>query len=96
MLIFIRNISTQLHIYTMIDNNIYIEKLKLLEWLVKLQDTATIKKFIALKEQNDTSDYDEEFPILTKNDLITRAKEANQDIETGNVHDIESIENEIW
>jgi len=80
----------------MTDNNIYIEKLKLLEWLVKLQDTATIKKFIALKEQNDTSDYDKEFPILTKKDLIARAEVANRDIEKGNVHDIESIENESW
>lgn len=81
----------------MIDNDIYIEKLKLLEWIVKLQDKATIKKFIALKEQSDRSDdYDEEFPPLTKKDLIVRAEEANKNIEQGDVYDIESVEKEIW
>lgn len=61
MLIFIKNYFIQLHIYIMIDKNIY-----------------------------------KKFPILTKKDIITRAKEANRDIEKGNVHDIESIEKEIW
>ncbi len=48
------------------------------------------------EEKNKNSNYRAEFPVLTKNDLISRAKEANQDIEKGNVHDIESIEKEIW
>jgi len=65
----------------MTGNNIYIEKLKLIEWLAKLEDTATLKKFIALKEQNDTSDYDKEFPVLTKADLIANLEASNKDIE---------------
>ena len=73
-----------------------IEKLKLIEWLARLQDPTTLKKFIALKEKNDISDYDVEFPPLTKQDLINRAEEANRDIELGNVHNIESVENENW
>jgi len=80
----------------MTGNNIYIEKLKLIEWLAKLEDTATLKKFIALKEQNDTSDYDKEFPVLTKADLIANLEASNKDIEEGNIHDIESVEKEIW
>ncbi|MFK7984023.1 MAG: hypothetical protein AB8G86_28865 [Saprospiraceae bacterium] len=78
------------------ETNLYFEKLKLLEWLVKLQDTTILKKFIDLKERNNLSNSDKEFPPLTKRDLIARAKEANKDIETGNVHSIESIEKEIW
>lgn len=80
----------------MIDNNIYIEKLKLLEWIVKLQDTATIKKFIALKEQNDTSDYDEEFPPMTKEQLINNVKQSEKDIEQGRISDIDSILTDNW
>ena len=67
-----------------------------MEWLVKLQDTTTLKKFIDLKERSNLSNFDKEFPPLTKRNLIDRAKEANKDIETGSVHSIESIEKEIW
>ncbi len=42
------------------------------------------------------SAHNKEFPVLTKENLIARAKEANKDIEKRNVHSIESIENEIW
>ncbi len=42
------------------------------------------------------SAHNKELPVLTKEDLIARAKEANKDIEKGNVHSIKSIEKEIW
>ncbi len=80
----------------MAENNIYIEKLKLLEWLVKLQDTATIKKFIALKEQNDTSDYDEAFPPMTKEQLINNIKQSEKEIVKGRISDIDSVLTENW
>lgn len=80
----------------MMDNDIYIEKLKLLEWIVKLQDKAVIKKFIALKEQNDTSDYEEEFPPMTKEQLIDNVKQSEKDIVEGRISDIESVLTENW
>jgi len=50
---------------------------------------------MATKKSN-ISDYNNEFPLLTKEDLIARAKEANKDIEKENIHNIESIEKEVW
>jgi len=73
-----------------------IEKLKLIEWLARLQDPNTLKKLIALKKENELPAYNEVFPKMTQEQLLKNLQASEEDIKLGRVSDIESIETENW
>ena len=72
--------------------NVETIKLNLIEWLARLQDESVIKKLIELKEKTEGHALEP----LTKEDLIRRAEESNQDIEAGKVFPIEEVMKEDW
>jgi len=73
-----------------------IKKLKLIEWLTKLQDPKVLEKLIALKKENELPDYNEVFPKMTQEQLIKNLQASQEDIKLGRVSNIESIETENW
>lgn len=73
--------------------NIASEKLKLIEWIVELEDIIILKNLIELKEE---AEFYKEFPVMTKEQLIKNALASEEDIKFGRVYDIKTVELENW
>jgi hypothetical protein len=73
--------------------NIQAEKLKLIEWLVQLNDTSVLSQ---VKEIMDNVKPIENLSIISPDELKKRALIANQDIEDGAVYSLEDVLNEDW
>lgn len=73
--------------------NIQGEKLKLIEWLIQLNDVAVLSK---IKEIMDGVRPMEELSIISPDELKKRALIANQDIENEAVYSVEDVMNEDW
>ena len=78
------------------------EKLKLIKWLVDLQDTELIKQFCELQRKSESAvDMDEVVgsnpggSSITVRDLVARAEESERDIQAGRVHDLEDVLEEM-
>jgi hypothetical protein len=73
--------------------NIQTEKLKLIEWLIQLKDTAVL---FQVKEIMENVKPVENLSIISPEELTKRALIANQDIEDGAVYSLEDVLNEDW
>ena len=73
--------------------NVQTEKLKLIEWLVQLNDTSVLSQ---IKEIMDNMSPVENLSIISPDELKKRALMANQDIEDGAVYSLEDVLNEDW
>lgn len=73
--------------------NIQGEKLKLIEWLIQLNDVAVLSKIKAIMEGVKPM---EELSIISPDELKKRALIANQDIENEAVYSVEDVLNEDW
>lgn len=73
--------------------NVQTEKLKLIEWLVQLNDTSVLSQ---IKEIMDNMKPVENISIISPDELKKRALMANQDIEDGAVYSLEDVLNEDW
>ncbi|AEE51918.1 hypothetical protein [Haliscomenobacter hydrossis] len=73
--------------------NIQAEKLKLIEWVVQLNDIAVLSQ---IKEIMDSVKPIENLSILSLDELKKRAIMANQNIENGEVYLLEDVMNEDW
>jgi hypothetical protein len=73
--------------------NIQAEKLKLIEWVVQLNDIAVLSQ---IKEIMDSVKPVENLSILSPDELKKRAMMANQNIENGEVYLLEDVLNEDW
>ncbi len=73
--------------------NVQTEKLKLIEWLVQLNDTSVLSQ---IKEIMDNMKPVENLSIISPDELKKRALMANQDIEDGAVYSLEDVLNEDW
>ena len=73
--------------------NIHTEKLKLIEWLVHLNDTSVLSQ---VKEIMDNAEPIENLSFISPEELQKRALIANQDIEDGAVYSLEDVLNEDW
>lgn len=73
--------------------NIQGEKLKLIEWLVQLNDVAVLSK---IKELMDGVKPMKELSIISHKELKKRALIAHQDIENEAVYSVEDVINEDW
>lgn len=73
--------------------NVQAEKLKLIEWLVQLNDTSVLSQ---IKEIMDNMKPVENLSIISPDELKKRALMANQDIEDGAVYSLEDVLNEDW
>jgi hypothetical protein len=73
--------------------NIQAEKLKLIEWVVQLNDIAVLSQ---IKEIMDSAKPIENLSILSPDELKKRAIMANQNIDNGEVYLLEDVLNEDW
>ena len=73
--------------------NVQAEKLKLIEWLVQLNDTSVLSQ---IKEIMDNMKPVENLSIISPDELKKRALMANQDIEDGAIYSLEDVLNEDW
>lgn len=73
--------------------NVQAEKLKLIEWLVQLNDTSVLSQ---IKEIMDNMSPVENLSIISPDELKKRALMANQDIKDGAVYSLEDVLNEDW
>ena len=73
--------------------NIQAEKLKLIEWVVQLNDIAVLSQ---IKEIMDSVKPVENLSIFSPDELKKRAMLANQNIENGEVYLLEDVMNEDW
>ena len=76
---------------TILEMNVQIEKLKLIEWLIGLQDLATLKELEKLRNESEVAAYEASLKPMTIKDLEARALESSRDIAEGRVSDIEDI-----
>lgn len=73
--------------------NIQGEKLKLIEWLIQLNDVAVLSKIKAIMDEVRPV---EELSVISPEELKKRALIANQDIENEAVYSVEDVMNEDW
>lgn len=75
--------------------NVQAEKLKLIEWLVQLQDLDVIQRIQALKDAAEVAAYEASLKPMTVEELVARAEESDRDIENGRVHDLDEVMKEL-
>lgn len=68
-----------------------LEKFQLIEWLVKLEDVATLERIKQLKQESEIAAYEASLKPMTVEELIARAEASNRDIEAGNVYDLDEV-----
>ena len=73
--------------------NIAKEKLKLIEWIISIEDTAVLEGLETLKAETEAGI---SFVPMTKEELEERALASNRAIENGDIFPIESIIEEDW
>ena len=81
---------------TILEMNVQAEKLKLIEWLVSLQDTKTLKELEQLRIQKEIEAYEANLKPMTREELVARAEESMRDIEAGRVYDIDVVMKEDY
>jgi hypothetical protein len=69
--------------------NLQTEKLRLIEWVLKLQDVELVKRLLEVKQASETADYEASLKPMTVEELVARAEESNRAIEAGDHVDIE-------
>ncbi len=81
---------------TIFKMNVQSEKLRLIEWLIGLQDMATLKRLEELRNESEIAAYEASLKPMTKEELIARAEESMRDIEAGRVYDIDVVMKEDY
>lgn len=76
--------------------SIQTEKLRLIEWLIKVQDQKILEALIAFRKKTEVDNYESNLKPMSIEELANRIEASNRDIEEGRVHDIESIVEEDW
>jgi hypothetical protein len=69
--------------------NLQTEKLQLIEWLARLQDTDIVRRLLEVKQDSEAAAYEASLKPMTVEELLARAEESNQAIEAGDHVDIE-------
>jgi len=77
---------------TILKMNAQIEKFKLIEWLVNLQDMTTLKRLDELRRESEVAAYEAGLKPMTQEELIARAQAANEDIEAGRLYSRKEVE----
>lgn len=68
-----------------------LEKLRLIEWLIGLQDAKVLEALNKIRRANEVVAYETSLKPMTVEELVARAKESDKAIEEGRVYDIEDI-----
>ena len=80
---------------TIFKMNVQTEKLKLIEWLINLQDIATLKQLEKLRNQSEIAAYEASLKPMTVEELIARSRASDEDIAAGRVYDFDEVMSEM-
>jgi hypothetical protein len=69
--------------------DIQLEKLRLIEWLARLQDADIVQRLLEVKADSEVAAYEASLKPMTVEELVARAEESNRAIEAGDHVDIE-------
>lgn len=69
--------------------NLQTEKLRLIEWLARLQDADIVQRLLEIKQDSEVAAYEASLKPMTVEELLARAEESNRAIEAGDHVDIE-------
>ncbi len=72
--------------------DIAVKKVELIEWLVRLQDEKLIQRIDTLKKGSVKSLYEQRMP-KTMEEIQAKLDRSEKDINAGNVHSQEEVEN---
>ena len=67
------------------------EKLRLIEWVLKLQDMELVKRLLEIKQTDEAAAYEASLKPMTVEELVTRSRASDEDIEAGRVYDIDEV-----
>ena len=81
---------------TIFKMNVQTEKLKLIEWLIGLQDLTVLKQLEKLRNQSEIEAYEANLKPMTREELVARAEASMRDIEAGRVYDIDVVMKEDY
>lgn len=80
---------------TIFKMNVQAEKLKLIEWLISLQDVTTLKRLEQLRSESEIAAYEASLKPMTVDELIARSRASDEDIAAGRVYDFDEVMNEM-
>ena len=80
---------------TIFKMNVQAEKLKLIEWLISLQDVTTLKRLEQLRNESEIAAYEASLKPMTVDELIARSRASDEDIAAGRVYDFDEVMNEM-
>ena len=69
--------------------NLQTDKLRLIEWLARLQDADIVQRLLEIKQDSEVAAYEASLKPMTVEELVARAEESNRAIEAGDHVDIE-------
>ena len=81
---------------TIFKMNVQTEKLKLIEWVIGLQDIRTLERLEQLRNQAEIEAYEANLKPMTRDELVARAEASMRDIEAGRVYDIDTVMKEDY
>ncbi len=71
--------------------NVQAEKLKLIEWLIGLQDVRTLEQLEQLRNQSEIDAYEANLKPMTREELVARAEASDSAIALGQVINVEDL-----
>lgn len=71
--------------------NLQTEKLRLIEWVLKLQDVELVKRLLEVKQASETADYEASLKPMTVEELVARSRASDEDIQAGRVYNIDEV-----
>jgi len=73
-----------------------LEKLRLIEWLISLQDAKVLEALKRLRQASEVAAYENSLKPMTVEELLARAEASDKAINEGRVSDVETIVEEDW
>ena len=71
--------------------NLQTEKLRLIEWVSKLQDVELVKRLLEIKQAGEAAAYEASLKPMTVEELLARSRASDEDIKAGRVYDIDEV-----
>lgn len=71
--------------------NLQTEKLQLIEWLARLQDSDIVRRLLEVKQDSEAAAYEASLKPMTVEELRARSRASDEDIKAGRVYDIDEV-----
>ena len=67
------------------------EKLRLIEWVLKLQDVELVKRLLEVKQASESAAYEASLKPMTVEELVARSRASDGDIQAGRFYDVDEV-----